>query len=1159
MKGSGDEGRTRSRYVELHCASAYSFRRSGSDVEALVARAAHLGMPALALTDYMTTAGMVRFQKACAHHGVRAIVGVELAIIDPIFGDAARPAHLVVIAEDAMGYARLCALLTEANLAEPEHPAIPFADLARHPEGLILLTGGREGTLARLLLAQRRQEAEAVAHRYREAFGTDRVFVELQHHQLPDSTWLMQELTWTAAAAGLRYVLTNGVRHAIRDDYALYDLLTCVRLGITVDKAHPERPCNDEAYLKGADELDALLAPLPWGSEALAASAEIANRCDLTLLKGACTAPRVPLPKGQGPQSYLRRLCEDGLETHFADHPEARLPDGPYRRQMEHELAVIAGLDLEEFFLCVHDIVRQARQSGIRVSGRGSAANSLIAYLLGITGVDPLAHGLLFERFLNPDRQGMPDIDLDVQSDRRDELIRYVEQTYSPEHAAMVANVITYRPRSALRDAAKALAFPLPLVNSLTKVLPHHVGRAHLAGYADELARVVATQLRSSGEDLRAQCLARLPLALDLAARLCGMPRHLSLHNGGLVLSRELLTRILPIRISTNGVRALEVNKDDVERLGLIKFDLLGLRTLSAIEEALALIEETTGTRPEVDHLPTVPPDPAAMRLVRSGHTVAVFQLESPGQWHLLAQTQPMSFDDLIVQTALFRPGPIQGGFIRPYVMRRQELLGSQKAAPRSSLNAPDSLPASGTGRATATAEVAETAAADNLWRSHPILAPIVADTQGVLLFQEQILAVAHRYAGLSYAAADGFRRAMSHYRTQSEMEGMRERFVAGAVGRGESATEAGQVFAAISQYVGYGFCRSHAAEFARTIYVTAYLKAHFPAHYLGAFLSVQPAGYFPPHVIAEEARHLGIPLLPVDINRSERRFTVERVGTPPGRWAIRIGLAQVAHVREELAEAILWERRGGQHIGESDAGSDRPFTSLGDFCARLRPHGLTWQAAEALVVVGGFDGLRPSLDRRRRLWQLHEIWPLVGARPARQPGQAGRGPRGGRSKRSKRDTQPQSEQLTLAWEQTVGIERVGDIPALPMLDAEEKLALDYQMLGLSARPHPMRHRRRELSRRGVRAIAELANVPEGRVVRVAGWPISAQRPPTAKGFGFLVLEDESGRIPIAFPPKLAEQMHRVIRSARIIAVVGRVERVRWYRSLLGFYLRGVA
>jgi error-prone DNA polymerase len=566
--------------------------------------------------------------------------------------------------------------------------------------------------------------------------------------------------------------------------------------------------------------------------------------------------------------------------------------DSSYRRQLEHELAVISRLELEEFFLCVHDIVSAARAMGIRCSGRGSAANSLVAYLLGITGVDPLHHGLLFERFLNPERRGMPDIDIDIQSDRRDELIRYVEGAYTERHAAMVANVNTYRTRGALRDAAKALGFPLPLVNFMTKVLPHHTGRAQLAAYHNELARVVAT---CDDAQARARCLRRLPLLLRLAPRIVGLPRHLSLHNGGMVLSREPLADLLPVRISANGVRALEVDKDDVERLGLIKFDLLGLRTLGAIEEALALIEETTGSRPNVDSLPTDPPDAATMDLVRAGQTLAVFQIESPGQWHLLAQTQPQTFDDLIVQTALFRPGPLQANMVHPYVTRRQQ---RQRDAVQT--------PWHGT-------------PPDDFWTCHPVLGAILRDTEGILLFQEQILEIAHQFAGLSYAEADGFRRAMSHSRTPDEMEAMRERFVSGVLARGETLEDATRVFDAISNFVGYGFCKSHAAEFARTIYQTAWLKAHYPAHYLAAFLTAQPAGFFPPHVVLEEAKLLGIPVLPVDINRSEDRFTVERVGASNGRaghWAIRLGLRQVAHVGDELAQAILWERRRLNLVG---------------------------------------------------------------------------------------------------------------------------------------------------------------------------------------------------------------------------------------------------
>ena len=1089
-----------SAYVELHCASAFSFLRGASVPETLAARAAALGMPALALTDHMTLAGIVRHQAACADLGLRAIAGVELAVADPVFGDAAAPAHLVVLARDRVGYVRLCTLLTDANLGNPRAPIVPFSALAEQPEGLIVLTGGHNGTLTRLILAGRIREAEDVARRYAEAFGRDGVWVELQHHRLPESIGLMRQLVRLAESVGLGVVATNDVYHATREEYALRDLMTCARLGITVDTPHGERPCNDEAYLKSGNEMAALFAPLPWGEAALAASAEIAAQCDLSLLRGVCVAPRVPLPEGETSSSRLRALCLTGLAARYGDDER----ETPQRRQLEHELTIIERLELEEFFLCVQDIVSAAHGMGIRCSGRGSAANSIAAYCLGITGVDPLAHGLLFERFLNPDRRGMPDIDIDVQSDRREELIRYVERTYSERHAAMVANVNTYRPRSAMRDAAKALGFPFPLVNRMTKVLHHHASRDALPGYHEELARVVAGY---PDEAIRARCLARLPLLLDLTPRLCGLPRHLSLHNGGMVLTREPLTELLPVRVSANGVRALEVDKDDVERLGLIKFDLLGLRTLGAIEEALALIEETTGARPDIDHLPL--DDPATFRLIRSGQTLAVFQIESPGQWHLLAQTQPRTFDDLIVQTALFRPGPLQANMVHPYVERREK----QRDAVQTPWH---------------------DAPSDTFWTAHPVLGQVLADTEGILLFQEQILEIAHQFAGLSYADADGFRRAMSHSRMSDEMEAMRERFVSGATRRGESTRDAARVFDAISAYVGYGFCKSHAAEFARTIYQTAWLKAHYPAHYLAAFLSSQPAGFFPPHVVLEEAKRLGVPVLGVEINRSEDRFTVERVGRA-SRWAIRIGLRQVAQVGEDLVRAILWERRG--QMRESDI----PFASLADFCTRMRSAGLTRAAAEALALAGAFDGLHPGMERRRLLWHLRELWPLVAP-----PGKA--------TRKSARQKKSAVEQMAFTWEIPSGA--LEGTPRLPALDADERTALEYRLMGLSARPHPVRLLRRSLRRRGIAPIAELADMSDGHIVRVAGWAISAQRPPTAKGMGFLVLEDETGRLPVAVPPKLAAEMYRVVRSARVIVAIGRVESVRWYRSLLAFELQ---
>jgi error-prone DNA polymerase len=1138
-------------YVELHCASAFSFLRAGSSVEALVARACDLGMPALALTDHMTLAGVVRFQTACAQARISGITGAELVVAGTLFG-AGSPTTVVALAENATGYARLCQLLTDANLAAPDAPIIAFGDLAAAPDGLIVLTGGATGPLARALLAGRRQIADDLARRYLDAFGPDRLFIEVQNQLLPESVGLALALADVAQQVGARLALTNGARYATRTDYPLYDLLTCARLGITVDQPNPERPRNDAEALTSGAELRARLAMCPWVDTALATSAEIAARCTGTqagsveLLRPVCVAPHVPLADSTTPRERLANLCARGMTQRYQYVPEALAEDSVQRRQLAHELEVISGLELEEFFLCVHDIVSAGRQLGIRVSGRGSAANSLVAYLLGITSVDPIAHRLLFERFLTPERRSMPDIDIDVQSDRREELIRYVERTYTEKHAAMVANVITYRPRSALRDATKALGFPLPLVDRMTKTLHHHGGAAALLAAQEELERVIAgwsgRSDRSGTPRVPRVPRERLPLALALAGRLLGLPRHLSLHNGGMVLSREPLATTLPVRVSANGVRALEVDKDDIERLGLIKFDLLGLRTLGAIEEAVALIVETTGTRVAIDHLE--PDDAATFELIRAGQTLAVFQIESPGQWHLLAQTQPRTLDDLIVQTALFRPGPLQANMVHPYVQRRQAQQGGPGGQPDQGGHQGQGGQRGQRRQRDAVLTPWKGKPADDFWTAHPVLGPILRESEGILLFQEQILEIAHTFAGLSYAEADGFRRAMSHARHPSEMQAMRARFVTGALACGETEAAATRAFEAISQFVGYGFCKSHAAEFARTIYQTAWLKAHYPAHYLAAFLSCQPAGFFPPHVVLEEAKRLGIPVLSPDLNRGEDRFAVEQVGSAGRRrWAIRIGLRQIAQVGEELARAILWERRGPER-GERE----RPFTSLEDAVGRLRPQGLTLAAAEALVLCGALDGLAPRMERRQRLWRLREVWPLIA--PVARP----------RQRRNGRAMSPDApRQLSLDWAAGLTPPYASAPPPLPALDAKDREALDYALLGMSARPHPMRALRRDLRRRGVRAIAELAEMPAGQVARVAGWVISAQRPPTAKGMGFLVLEDETGRLPVALPPKLATHMHALVRSGRPLIVTGHGERVRWYRSLLAIQIEAMA
>src|SRR5690348_4029963 len=524
-------------WCELHCHTPFTLLGAGSSIPALVSRAASLGYEALAITDTMTLAGVVRFHAACTAQGIRPITGCELIVQDPDAPQDAQRGTWLALARTRTGYANLCGLLTRANLASSKDPVVPLADLVAHADGLTLLVGGCDGAVQRLIIAGRLTAARALLERYTALLGREQVRLEVSQHLLRHSSLLLTRSAQLAGELGLRCVATNGARYAVPDDMRLYDLLTCVRHGIPLDEPHPERPHNREAFLKSEAELHPLFAACP---AALAEAGRLAAVCDVKLLAERCIPPRIPLPEGQTPSSYLRALCAAALPRRYPAQERAAAA-----RQLDHELAVIRQLGLEEFFLTVWDIMREAHARRIRCSGRGSAANSITAYLLGITGVDPLRHHLLFERFLNVERATMPDIDVDVQSGRRQELIEYVEKRYAG-HEAMVANVVQYRLRLAVRDVAKALGFPLAVVNRLTRILPPYGSCSEIGRYGAELAEVLA-RVPDAGPDAttppaaragRAQWTQRLRLLLDLVPHLEHVPRHLSLHNGGLLLTR---------------------------------------------------------------------------------------------------------------------------------------------------------------------------------------------------------------------------------------------------------------------------------------------------------------------------------------------------------------------------------------------------------------------------------------------------------------------------------------------------------------------------------------------------------------------------------------------------------------------------------------------
>ncbi|HWG85078.1 MAG TPA: DNA polymerase III subunit alpha, partial [Deinococcales bacterium] len=590
---------------------------------------------------------------------------------------------------------------------------------------------------------------------------------------------------------------------------------------------------------------------------------------------------------------HLRHLCQAGLRERYRGKDAA-----PAEAQLQRELAVIEGLDLSDFFLVVHEVVHFARSRGIRCAGRGSAANSIVAYVLGITAVDPIEHKLLFERFLHAGRKGTPDIDVDFDTSRRDEVIEWMESRFGGEHTAMTANVNTYQARSAVRDVAKALGWPLPVVDEMTRVLGYYGRCGRVGENRKELESVVGPS-------------PLLDVLIAAVERLDGCPRHLSLHSGGMLLTRHELWRHTPTRLSANGVKQAVFDKEDVELMGLVKLDVLGLRSLAAVSAAAELHEAATGEKLPLDNLSL--DDPYVYEMICQGETLALFQVESPGQMALIARHQPRNFQELVAEIALLRPGPLQGGVVHPFVRRARGL--------------------------------------DPVTFPHPCLEDVLADTFGIILYQEQVLEVAHKFAGLSLEESDEFRRLMSKWRDPGEMGGMRDRFVRGALRAHPDLDEetAERVFFQVSQFVGYGFPRSHAAAFARTVYQTAWLKRYHPAAYMAAVMEHHP-GMYPRQSLLTEARRHGVQVLGPSLERSGRRYSLEE---HHGKLAIRMPLTAVNGVAAGDADVLLLERAA------------RPFADADDLYRRaVVSRDVLWQLG-VLERKLGAPGLEapPLLD----------------------------------------------------------------------------------------------------------------------------------------------------------------------------------------------------
>jgi error-prone DNA polymerase len=907
-------------YVELHCHSNFSLLDGASHPEDMVARAARLEMEALALTDHDAVYGVVRFVEVAQARGIRPILGAELTLLGG--------SHLTLLVEDEAGWGNLCWLISRARHNAPKGQAtLPLAELAGHTEGLIALSGCRRGEVAAALLRKDREGALAAARRYRDLFGQYRFWIELQHHLLPHDDALMDRLVGLARHLGLGYVATNNVHYATRDGRQLQDVLVCIRHRTRLDEADPFLRPNSEFYLKPAWRMAPLFAAYP---EALANTRRIAERCQFELRYGLQDLPRFPAPPGLDAMAYLRHLCQDAVPARYPD------PSSRVWQQLDHELAVIQRAGLANYFLIVWDLVRFARENGIRCQGRGSAANSMAAYLLGITPIDPLAHDLVFERFLSDARpplprpacgpsagrtgQGgtgergiVPDIDIDFQADRREEVIQYVYRRYGPEHTAMACTMVTFRARSAWRDVSKALGLSPLTTGGMSPPATGGGLSPELLSRTVEGLDTAPTPEKESADASSASPPDQDPLVSvrALCQQLEGFPRHLGIHNGGMVITRPPLAGRVPTEPATMPGRVVvQWDKEALETVGLVKIDLLGLRMLSAVAETVEIVGETRGKSIDLDRLTF--DDPAVYAMIAGADTLGVFQVESRAQAQILPRLRPRRFEDLVVSISLIRPGPIQGNMVHPYLRRR---LGLE----------PVTYP-------------------------HPSLKPALVETLGVILFQEQVLKVARDLAGFTPGQGEQLRRALGSKRGEAEIEAFRGIFLKGARARSVPEPVAEAVFAQLKAFGGYSFPKSHAAAFAVLVYQSAWLKCYYPAAFFTALLNNQPMGFWSPAVLVGDARRHGIRILPVDIQRSQARCRVEEMG-------IRLGLNYV----QSLGEAGVARLEEARSAGA--------FDTLADFCQRTR---LPRSAVENLILAGAMDGW--GVPRRQLLWQLGRL-----------------------------------------------------------------------------------------------------------------------------------------------------------------------------------------
>ncbi len=1001
-------------------------------------------MPAVALTDRNGLYGAARFTAACEREGVRPILGASLTVREahPARRGATRgtDAHVVLLASDAAGYANLCRLLTDAHmLATRGDPWIATEQLCAHAAGIVALLGPRSHP-GRLAVAGRIDAAARLAAPMREAFGADRLRVAVEHRVEVDSAAEIRRMLRFAERLEVPAVATNPVRYIEPDDAFLADALECMRELVPIASNHVSRR-NAEGWLKPAVEMRALFAERPDLADA---TLRLAERCTFDLGLKQVHFPDLPTPAGRSADAVLAERCWRGVHERDVEETET------LRDRLHHELSMIRRMGYAAYFLTVADIVADIKAMGIFAACRGSAAGSLVCYLTGISDVDALQHDLAFERFLNPMRGELPDVDIDVESARREDVYDMVLSRHGDERAACVAMIDTYRARSAIREVGKALGLPEVELGVVAKAFPH-ISARHLREGLERLPELRGIQLP----------MRQLELLFRVAERLDGFPRHIALHPCGIILASHDLVERVPLERSANGHRMAQADKDDVELLGYLKLDVLGVRMLSSMRHAIDEIARTTGEKIDLDRIPL--DDEPTFELIRASDTLGCFQIESPGQRELLQKLQPTRWDDLIVDISLFRPGPVKSDMIRPYIARRH---GMQRPV-----------------------------------YGHPNLRPVLRETFGVIVYHEQVMRALAALAGYDLTYADHVRR---HLDRDDLLPGLRADFLARATARGVDREAAETTWADVTEFASFGFCKAHAAAFAVPTYRSSWLKTHYRAHFLAGVLTYDP-GMYPKRLLLDDGRRGGVPILPLDVNRSEPEYIVEEIEDLEGPggatvFGIRLALQDVHGISDAEIRSIMTAR------------AERSFSSVADV---LRRTTVARPVIEALAHAGAFDAFAgDGTSRRDRLYEAIVT-------PAAREG----------------------DQLTLAD----AVRSSATRPSHRFVDYTdaEVVRAELDVLGLDATRHVASFYEELCRDLGVTFARDLGARRGGQKVMVAGVKVASQTPAVKSGqrIIFLSLDDGTGPVEVTVFESVQPKVARTVFHAYALAVWGELRR----------------